>query len=149
MKKPNDLFLALLHERYAKPSGFKKNGSTFSRAHEGYSEHFNIQGSAWNSADGPWRFYINCAVGFPDVPLRAPGAGLWKYHAHTRIENLCAESPSQFDVTDENREQLVEQVGRLIGTCSEYFMRRHQTLRESYVTQKFRAGFLFDPEIHG
>lgn len=149
MKKPADLLLALLHERIMKPAKFKKIGNTFSRAHDVYGEHFNIQGSAWNSSGAPWRFYINCAISFPDVPLRSEGTGLWKYHAHTRLAQLCGEAPSQFDVTDDSRDEIVDLVGRLLMTCSEYFERRHQVLRQSYLNQEYSSGFLLDPEIKG
>lgn len=147
MKKPADLLLALLHERIMKPAKFKKTGNTFSRTHDDYGEHFNIQGSAWNSSGAPWRFYINCAISFPDVPLRSAGTGLWKYHAHTRLEHLCGDAPSQFDVSDDNRDEIVDLVGRLLMTCSEYFARRHQTLRQSYLNQEYSSGFLLDPEL--
>ena len=149
MKKPADQLLALLHGRFMKPAGFKKIGNTFSRAHDEYAEHFNIQGSAWNSSGAPWRFYINCAISFPDVPLRSSGTGLWKYHAHTRLEHFCRGAPSEFDASEDNREQIVDLVGELLMTTSEYFSRRHRTLQESYLNQKYSSGFLLDPELNG
>lgn len=130
-----------------KPAGFKKIGNTFSRAHSEYAEHFNIQGSAWNSSGAPWRFYINCAISFPDVPLRSSGTGLWKFHSHTRLRHIIKDALSEFDVSDDNRSNIVDQVGGLLMTCSAYFKRRHQTLKESYLTQDFTSGFLTDPEL--
>jgi len=147
MKKPADLLLAQLHERFMKPAGFKKNGSTFSRSHHEYAEHFNIQGSAWNSSGGPWRFYVNCAISFPDVPLRSAGSGLWKYHSHTRLRQILRDAPSEFDVSDDTRDQVVEQVGGHLMDCSEYFRRRHQVLKDSYLRVDFTSGFLTDPEL--
>jgi len=149
MKKPADQFLSLLHARFMKSAGFKKNGNTFSRAHEDYAEHFNFQGSAWNSPDAPWRFYINCAISFPDLPLRSAGTGLWKYHSHARLGHICSDSPSQFDVSEDDKVQTAELVARLLRNCSDYFLRRHQTLRDSYLNQRFSSGFLLDPELNG
>jgi hypothetical protein len=145
--KIGDLFVATLHERFMKPGGFKKKSRTFSRARSGYEEHFNVQGSAWNSADAAWRFYVNCAISFPDIPLADPGSGMWKFHAHTRLPKFVSEAPSEYDVTEQNLDALVTEVGDQLRKCSEYFSRRHLTLRESYLSKHYDGGFPYDPEL--
>ncbi len=145
--KFGDTFASLLHERSMKPAGFKKKGSTFSRSRSGYDEHYNIQGSAWNSSSGAWRFYVNCAISFPDIPVRSPDSGMWKYHAHTRLRTLVPVAPAEFDVTEQNQEAALTQLSGLIESCADYFSRRHQILRESYLTQHYHSGFPYDPEL--
>jgi hypothetical protein len=150
MKKPADLLLAMLHARFMKPAGFKKNGNTFSRSYDEYAEHFNIQGSAWNSSGGPWRFYVNCAISFPDIPLKSPDTGLWKYHAHARLGQIMKGTPSEFDVSDDTREQIVGQVGGYLMDCSEYFKTRHHALKQVYQLKGYISSFLATPELqHG
>lgn len=147
MKKPSDQLLILLHERFMRPTGFTRNGSTFSRDCEEYSEHFNFQGSAWNSSAGLWRFYVNCAISFPGIPLKSAGAGLWKFHAHTRLRHLIKHAPSEFDVSDDTREHIVEQISGYLMDCSAYFKKRHQVLKQSCLNQDFTSGFLTDSEL--
>lgn len=145
--KLGDTFVSTLHVRYMKHAGFKKKNSTFSRLRSGYDEHYNIQGSAWNSAGSAWRFYVNCAISFPDIPVRSPGTGMWKYHAHTRLRTLVTGAPGEFDVTELNQESVLVQLSTLIESCADYFARRHQMLRGSYLAQRYESGFLYDPEI--
>jgi hypothetical protein len=57
------------------------------------------------------------------------------------------DSPPEFDVTDENFEQLVSDLERYIRLCMAYFLRRHEFLRESYVQRKYHHSFLYDPEL--
>ena len=57
------------------------------------------------------------------------------------------DAPSEFNVSDATREQIVEQVGGHLMNCSEYFKRRHQALKQSYLSQDFTLGFLTDPEL--
>ena len=144
--KFGDAFASTFHKRYMKPTGFKKKGHTFSRERSGFAEHYNIQGSAWNSAGTPWRFYVNCGISFPDIQVPRPGSGMWKYHAHTRLEMLAPGAPSAYEVTDQNQEAVLAQLNGHIEQCGAYFARRHQTLKESYLAQRYSAGFPDDPE---
>jgi hypothetical protein len=144
--KFGDAFASTLHERYMKPAGFKKKDHTFSRSRVGYDEHYNIQGSAWNSADGAWRFYVNCAISFPDIPIQKPGSGMWKYHAHTRLRMLVPGAPAEFDVTEQSQEEVMSALNGQLEKCADYFARRHQMLRESYLSQRYSGGFPDDPE---
>ena len=146
--KIGDELTAQLHTRHLKPRGFKKKGRTFSCAHAAYSEHYNIQGSAWNSSDEPWRFYVNVGINFTDIPLR-DAAGMWKYHAHTRLPFLVRSAPAEYDLTPVNFEQLLEQLADEFLKCSEYFSRRHAILKESYLKSLYiRNGlFLYDSEL--
>ena len=145
--KFGDTFLSTLHARYMRPADFKKKNSTFSRSRSGYQEHYNVQGSAWNSTGGAWRFYINCAISFPDIPVLRPDSGMWKYHAHTRLRKLVPVAPDEFDVTEINQEAVLTQLSGMIESCADYFARRNQILRESYLIQHYEGGFPYDPEI--
>ena len=145
--KIGDRFVSRLHEVAMKPAGFKKNARTFSRLFPTYGEHYNIQGSAWNSAGEPWRFYINCAISFPDLPQKSPGNGMWKFHANTRLGRIVPESQKEFDVSDENLEKLVKEIALDLFSCSNYFSRRNQVLRDSYIQNKYNGAFLDDPEL--
>lgn len=129
-----------------KPKGFKKKGHTFSKEHAEYGEHYNIQGSAWNSTGSHWTFYINCAISFPDLPVLSPGVGMWKYHAHTRLPRFDQSAPAQYDVTETEFEDIVDRLGVSLQKCSEYFHRRHRILKDSYMKKLFDAGFPHDPE---
>ena len=141
-----DRFTSALHQQILKPLGFRKSARTFSRTFDAYSEHFNIQGSAWNSPGEPWTFYVNCAISFPEIPVTSSGSGLWKYHAHTRLRHLVEDSPAEFQVSELNMAEVISEVSGLLARCSDYFQRRHQVIREAYIMKKFEGGFPFDPE---
>lgn len=145
MKIGSDLG-STLHQRVMKSSGFRKTGNTFSKDHANYSEHYNIQGSAWNDSGRPWTFYVNCAISFPGVPNHSAGNGLWKFHAHTRIAGLVAEARTQYAVTEASVEEIADEVGRHIRRCSEYFSHRWEVLRDSYIERDYAGGFPRDPE---
>lgn len=130
-----------------KPDGFKKKGRTFSLVREHFSEHYNLQGSAWNSSGSPWRFYVNCGISFPDLPFESPGSGMWAFHAHTRLTRIIPEARAEYDVTDLNLDELVIEVGETPRKCSAYFFRRHQVLRDSLVKKHYEFGFPYDPEL--
>lgn len=140
--KIGDRFTSRMHESLFKPEGFKKKGRTFSRCHPAYGEHYNVQGSAWNSPDAPWRFYVNCGISFPD----AQESGKW-FPTATRLGVFAPDSPPEFDVTDENFEHLISDLTGYIRQCFSYFSRRHEFLRESYVQRKYHLSFLYDPEL--
>jgi hypothetical protein len=145
--KIGDRFTSRMHESLFKPEGFKKKARTFSRFHPAYGECYNLQGSAWNSPDAPWRFYVNCGISFPDIPLEQTGSGMWAFHAHTRLGVFAPDSPPEFDVTDENFEQLASDLTGYLKQCFSYFSRRHEFLRASFVQRKYHLSFLYDPEL--
>lgn len=146
-KKTGDLFTDRLYRELFKPDGFKKKGKTFSRLHATYGEHYNIQGSAWNSPHEPWRFYVNCGVSFPDIPVHTKGAGMRAFHAHTRLRFLVPESLSEYAITHENFEATLAKVVAHLKKCSSYFAQRHEVLRRSYLDKKYRRGFPHDPDL--
>src|SRR5262245_33638622 len=128
--KIGDSFASRLHQLLLKPEGFKKKGKIFSRFHADYGEHYNLQGSAWNSADLPWRFYVNCGISFPAASNPPKGAGMWGVsHAHGRLEILVPDSPKEFDLTEENFEELLSRLTGYLRRCIVYFGRRHTVLR--------------------
>lgn len=145
--KIGDLFARRLHERFMQPAGYKKKSHTFSRSHADFEEHYNIQGSAWNSAGEAWRFYVNCGISFPGLEVLSPGSGMWKYHAHTRLPALVPKAPAHYDVIAADVEDVVAELGEALRCCSDYLARRHQILRDSYVARRFECGFPYDPEI--
>jgi len=144
-----DELLSKLHTRYLKPLGFKKKGHTFSRPHAAYAEYYNIQGSAWNSADKPWRFYINVGISFTDIPLHTNVVGMWKYHSHARLPLFVRTAPPDYDIDPANLNQVLEQLADDFSKCSEYFSRRHAILKESYLKNRYiqNGRFLYDPEL--
>jgi len=59
MNKLITRFFSELHKVAMKPMGFMKERHRFYRRRPGYVEYFDFQGSSWNEAGRPWRFYIN------------------------------------------------------------------------------------------
>jgi hypothetical protein len=139
--KHRDAAISEFHALYMKPAKYKKIGQTFSRNHAQYSEHYNIQGSAWNSEDSEWRFYVNCGISFHSIPVSSPGTGMWKFHAHTRLRLLIPEAPSEFSLSAHTKAKVFGDLFTYIGLCSEYFSARNQVLKESYLMNRYRSGF--------
>ena len=142
-----DIFASRLHELFMKPDGFRRKGRSFFRGHADYMEYYQLQGSAWNSPDRPWRFYVNCGVGFPGLPIHGVGTGVSGVHAATRLTVFVREAPPQYDLIPDNLEALVVQIGAHLRRCSAYFARRHEVLRESYQARHYHLSFLHDPEL--
>lgn len=146
-QKIGDIFTATLHERHMKPARFKKKARTFSRAHPAYEEHYNIQGSAWNSPEEPWRFYVNCGLSFPDLPRNVKGSGFFSIHAHQRLGLFVRDTLPHYDVTEENLESSVDEIARALLLCSDYFSRRHSVIRDSFLRHDYYLAFPNDPEL--
>jgi hypothetical protein len=72
---------------------------------------------------------------------------MWAFHAHTRHRRFVPDAPPEFDLTDENFEQLVSDLNCYIRQCFSYFSRRNELLRESFIQRKYEHGFLYDPEL--
>lgn len=146
--KIGDRFVVLLHERHMKPAGFKKKARTFSLVHADYEENYNIQGSAWNSPESPWRFYVNCGLSFPDLPRVTKGSGFFNIHAYQRLGLFVRDALPHYDVTGENLEATVDEIGQGLLRCSDYFSRRYSVIRDSYVRRDFHLLFPRDPELY-
>jgi len=85
-----DAFISELHSIHLKPRGFKKTRHTFIRSRDGYTEHYQIQGSAWNDREGPWTFYLNCGISFDGLPPRSPDRDFPRTHAWMRAQVFTA-----------------------------------------------------------
>ena len=109
MKNRASLFIRSLHDSFFKPHGFRKTRNRFRREADGLIEFVDFQGSAWNSADEPWTFYINIGLGFTDLPLRE---NLWMKEAYGsgRIEGLVENSPPQFEYSPCSEDDLKETI---------------------------------------
>ena len=146
-KKIGDLFVDRLHSELFKPAGFKKKGRLFSRFLATYGEHYNIQGSAWNSSESPWRFYVNCGISFIDVPIRTKGVGMWAFHAHSRLRLLVPQARDEYDISFENLEATLSEVIAQLNLCFAYFAHRHDILKTSYIESNYYHSFPHDPEL--
>ena len=139
MKKVGDLLSSRVHSGYLKPLGFTKKRHNFYRTSERFMEHYEIQGSSWNSRDTPWTFYLNCGLRFADLENDSRPDNVWM-----RAERLVPDAPPQYDVTAENMFTLSADLAEVIRRCSEYFQNRHAALRQFYIANgRFVIG---DPE---
>jgi hypothetical protein len=127
-----DAFVASLHAEHLKPLGFKKTRHTFVRSLGEYSEHFQIQGSAWNDSQGPWTCYLNCGISFEGLPPRNPDRDFPRTHIWKRAEDFVRQARAEYKVTSRNIEATAAQLADVIHRCSEYFRRRNAVLRKQY-----------------
>lgn len=128
--------LSALHRDHLKPAGFRKEGSTFSRAQEVYTERFHFQGSSWSSGDET-RFYLNAGVEFADYE---PGIRNWMYLKNThwacRIDRLVRGAPEHWDCSEATDQAgLARDLARLIESASGKMAARLDTLREDYLSR--------------
>ena len=133
-------FFTELHKTTMKPLGFRKERHRFVRENGDRTEIVDFQGSSWNSREGPWRFYINIAIGFHDVPHKA-GKGLWSCaHACGRIGALVKDASPHFDLDDKSYSTLMHMIPELIAAAMAalppVLPRAHERARQ---------GFLFSP----
>jgi hypothetical protein len=140
-----DTFCSVFHASSTKPAGFTKKGRLFRRKHEGFEEVFQIQGSAWNSAEEAWRFYINAGIQFSGLDVRHRGFA--DSHAACRLRVLVSAAPEHYDVSPATIDSIITKVWSDISMCSSYFERRYPILRQLCVDQNFSGWFLNDPEI--
>lgn len=146
--KLGDEFTALLHKTYLKPRGFTKARRTFSREHEGYVERYQLQGSAWNSPEMPWTFYLNCGIAFIGLPRREPDRNFPDTHASMRASLFTDSASVQYDITHANMDLNAQHVAESIEEVSKFFARRWLYLKESYLAKKYSLGFLEDAELN-
>jgi hypothetical protein len=118
VKKLGDELCSLLHRTQLKSNGFKKNGRTYFRDQGEYVEHFNIQGSSWNSGEEPWHFYINVMVALKDIQPKVDGSQ-FKYHGDGRLESIILTAPGAYDLTRANLEATSVEIAAQILAASE------------------------------
>jgi hypothetical protein len=147
MNTLGDAFTLELHTTHLKPLGFKNTGRTFVRSHDGYTERFQLQGSAWNSPDHPWRFYLNCGITFEGLPRRKPDGNFPHTHAWMSGPLITAAAMPEYNITEKNLPSTIDQVAEVIRQCSDYFQRRHAILRDCYEHRRYHMGVLADPEL--
>jgi hypothetical protein len=147
MKTIGDIFVAELFSEHLKSLGFEKRQHTFVRSRDGYAEHYQIQGSAWNNPSTSWTCYLNCGISFDGVPPRSPDKEFPRTHAWMRRGVFVKDARPQYDVTAANRAVMAKEIADVIYRCSEYFQRRHAALLKSYEDRRYERGFLADPEL--
>ncbi len=124
-------FFSDLHRQYLKPAGYRKVRHNFSRAMDGYTEHFGFQGSAWNDAAGAWRFYINVGVDFPDSSNRLP----------VRIEHVVPGAPQHFDLPEPDHDAFARTIAELLASASEQIAAQLPEIRQAFSQQRYWVGF--------
>ena len=147
MSSLGDKLATTLHVDVLRPQGFRKTRRVFKRTHVEFSEYYQLQGSAWNSPDAPWRFYLNCGIAFAGIPRRVPDRDFPHVHAWMRAGLFSARARSEYDVTLENLDATVAALVPVLEDVSNYFTRRRDVLRTCYQEQRYYQGFLADPEL--
>jgi hypothetical protein len=107
-------FIAELYQSKLRGCGFRKTYHTFSRKESSYVEYFEIQGSAWNLPEKPWRFYINVSVDFPDLPELERVY----HHASCRIEAIVNTAASEYDLSEETYQTLLTDIPKYFEEAS-------------------------------
>ena len=107
-------FISELHKTKLKPAGFKKKRHHFWREKGDYIEFFEIQGSAHNSSDSPWLFYINFNVDFLDI---AKSSSI-RHHAGGRIGNPDQGNSGNYWLSEETYDDLMDSISKLIERTS-------------------------------
>lgn len=126
-------FFSALQSGVFKPRGYTKLRRTFQKEGEVYALAFQFQGSAWNSAGSPWRFYLNIGIRFSGIPRRQPDRDFPTIHSWTRVGRTITEwAEPHYDVPKEEQRVLVGKVAAMIEDSERYFSRMHAALRQSY-----------------
>lgn len=136
MRESAKEFFSRLHQIHLKPRGYKKVRQTFSRSIGGYTERVQFQGSAFNDASHPCRFYINFGVAFHSIRARVPCRDFPETHCWTRIEEMVRRAPSQYDLPDGNVEEFAVSVAKLVFSASEAAEQQIQVIRQAYCETK-------------
>jgi hypothetical protein len=131
VRAATEQFFSDLHRDYLKPRGYRKVRHNFSRDMDGYGERFEFQGSSYNDSDGPWRFYINVGVDFPDIPPRGP----------VRIETVVAGAPKHFDLVSPDASDLMRSVADLVESASAQVGAQLPEIRDAFVEKRYWVGF--------
>lgn len=126
-------FFSALHSGVFKPRGYTKLRRTFQKEKESYALAFQFQGSDWNSAGSPWRFYVNIGVRFSGIPRRDPDRDFPTIHSWTRVSPLISEwAEPHYNVPEEEQSVLVGKIAAMVEDSERYFSRMHVTLRQRY-----------------
>lgn len=125
-------FFTKLHREHLKPHGYKKIRHTFSREMEGYVERIQFQGSTWNDAESPWRFFINFGVEFANLSPRNPCRDFPGTHCWTRIEHIVTAAPKHHDLPDAGTEELATELAGYLDSASRQVARQIRQIRSSY-----------------
>jgi len=112
-------FVSELHTFDLKTRGFTKNGHTFARKRDRYTERVQVQGSSWNSSSDPkWRFYLNAGVYFEGLPEPKANRALPGTHVYGRLSSFSPGCVDGFDLTNENadlvRAEVVSNIERAL-----------------------------------
>jgi hypothetical protein len=126
-------FFAELHRSVFKPCGYTKLRRTFQKEEEAYAMAFQFQGSDWNSASSPWRFYLNAGLRFPNIPRRYPDRDFPTIHSWIRVGSTLSESAEpHYDLVAEEQALLVGKIATVVEDCRRYFATNHGSLRQKY-----------------
>ena len=132
MRESVKAFFTGLHREHMKPRGYTKQRHTFSRDVAGYTERVQFQGSDWNNAESPWRFYINFGVQFADIVRRTPDRDFPQTHCWTRIEHIVPDAPKQYDIPDSEVAAFTAQIAAYVAAASDTTARHIDGVREDY-----------------
>jgi hypothetical protein len=124
-------FFSQLHADYLKPWGFRKQRHTFTRDLVGYSEVVQFQGSSFNLAILPWRFYVNFGIRFHDLSPRSPDRDLPGTHCWTRIRAILPDAPAYFDLGTDDA-GFVGGIANLVQDASKRVALEIDSLRRLY-----------------
>jgi hypothetical protein len=103
---------------------------------EGYIERVQFQGSSWNDANHPWRFYINFGVEFSDLPARSPCHDFPATHCWTRIEYLVAHAPKQFDLPEGDVSKFTTEIADYLEYASRHIVDCLSKIRSNYESRR-------------
>lgn len=127
-------FFSRLQAEVFKPQGFLKAGKTFTKVFEGFSVAIQFQGSNWNSADEPWRFYLNTGIHFADLPRRTPDKDFPNIHSWTRVgTSLSLSAEAHYDLEPRKETELIQNIKKIVEDCLHYFEGQHNKIRTAYL----------------
>ena len=126
-------FFAELHSGVFKTRGYSKLRRTFQKEEDSYAMAFQFQGSDWNSASSPWRFYLNAGLRFPHLPRRNPDRDFPTIHSWIRVGSTLSEwAEPHYEVVEEEQKLLVGKIAAVVEDCQRYFAANHDLLRQKY-----------------
>lgn len=126
-------FFSELHASVFKPRGYGKVRRTFQKERDGYAVAFQFQGSDWNSAGSPWRFYLNAGLRFLDMPRRVPDRDFPTIHSWTRVGlGLSEWAEPHYEIVEGEEKLLSGKIAAIVEDSQRYFFRNHELLRQKY-----------------
>jgi hypothetical protein len=112
-------FFSELHREHLKNLGYTKTRYTFSRELPEYVERVQFQGSSWNGAGEPWRFYVNVGIQFRDLPRRTPDRDFPNTHAHGRIEEIVRADVGVLELAENELHPMIKKIASLLVEASD------------------------------